>query len=384
MAFKFFAGPRLRLSGIAFGLSALSPFLSAVAARPAWWAQRAVTNNQPADDHAVATLGQLKQFALKARAELEDSLPGGAGSAVNELIAGFGVNLTQLPGVTAAQSSTYGTAPNDAPASRAIDGKTDGNYTNGSVSHTAGDTATPWWQVDLGASRAIRTIEIWNRTDSHGSRTVKFYLLVSLSNMQGRTLASLLEDPAVWKSDKITQPPSPSLKVQVGNRAGQYVMVRLAADAPEPYLHLAEVKVRGVANPNAKPPDDLAVVTLGQLKAVAKPFYQRLIAVGYRNAYPWSNSVLPPADDAMACIGQVKRIFDFDPAFVDAAHDVNGNGVPDWWDLANLGPFPPLSNPTADSDGDGASNAQEATAGTDPVKKDNPAVQLSAYGFAAP
>jgi hypothetical protein len=35
--------------------------------------------------------------------------------------------------------------------------------------------------------------------------------------------------------------------------------------------------------------DDYAVLTLGQLKAVAQVFYDQLIAVGYTNAYPWGN-----------------------------------------------------------------------------------------------
>lgn len=79
------------------------------------------------------------------------------------------------------------------------------------------------------------------------------------------------------------------------------------------------------ANPTT-PPDDFAAVNLGQLKAVAKPVYDRLIAVGYTNAYPWANSANAQDDFAMANIGQAKNLFAF-----DVAKDTRGVGVADWW-----------------------------------------------------
>jgi hypothetical protein len=64
-----------------------------------------------------------------------------------------------LAGV-ATQSGTYA----DAEARRAIDGNTDGDYNNKSVSHT--ETADdPWWEVDLGAEENLDKIVVWNRTD---------------------------------------------------------------------------------------------------------------------------------------------------------------------------------------------------------------------------
>jgi len=39
-------------------------------------------------------------------------------------------------------------------ASRAIDGNTDGNWNNGSVTHT-NSTTNAWWQVDFGQTRSI-------------------------------------------------------------------------------------------------------------------------------------------------------------------------------------------------------------------------------------
>ena len=53
-------------------------------------------------------------------------------------------------------------------------------------------------------------------------------------------------------------------------------------------------------------------VNQGQLKDMAKSFYDRLIAVGYTNAYPWTTTTADDAGSAMANVGQVKNVFNFD------------------------------------------------------------------------
>lgn len=72
----------------------------------------------------------------------------------------------------ASQSSQYA----DAAASRAQDGRTDGDYAKGSVAHT--DTQDdPWWELDLGAEQPIDRLVVWNRTDHQlGSRLEGFRL----------------------------------------------------------------------------------------------------------------------------------------------------------------------------------------------------------------
>lgn len=78
----------LRLAG-ALLVCALVPLL-AFAAAPGWWSQRGVTNSAlPADDYALANQGQLKNLANAAVAELDARLPGGAGDALHDLIAGW-------------------------------------------------------------------------------------------------------------------------------------------------------------------------------------------------------------------------------------------------------------------------------------------------------
>jgi hypothetical protein len=65
----------------------------------------------------------------------------------------------------ASQSSIYG----DAAADRAKDGKEDGVYANGSVTHT-NEEANPWWLLDLGEVKDIGKIVVHNRADGCGDR----------------------------------------------------------------------------------------------------------------------------------------------------------------------------------------------------------------------
>jgi regulator of chromosome condensation (RCC1) repeat-containing protein/Regulator of Chromosome Condensation (RCC1) repeat protein len=63
----------------------------------------------------------------------------------------------------------------------------------------------------------------------------------------------------------------------------------------------------------ASPPtNDFAPVNLGQLKRVAQPFYDRLIALGIVDHYPWLGSSNLSDDFAVANIGQVKNLFSFE------------------------------------------------------------------------
>jgi hypothetical protein len=59
----------------------------------------------------------------------------------------------------ATQSTTvYGGVPE-----RAVDGNTDGDYNNQSVTHTEPDGMNPWWEVDLGGVRKIEALRVYNR-----------------------------------------------------------------------------------------------------------------------------------------------------------------------------------------------------------------------------
>jgi len=84
-------------------------------------------------------------------------------------------------------------------SSLAVDGNTDGNYANGSVTHTLDGNAAmePWWQVDLGSTVAIDSIRIWNRTDCCDQRLKGFYLFVSNTVLNDTTLAGTITQTGV-------------------------------------------------------------------------------------------------------------------------------------------------------------------------------------------
>jgi hypothetical protein len=108
--------------------------------------------------------------------------------------------------------------------------------------------------------------------------------------------------------------------------------------------------------------DNYAAVNIGQVKTVAVPFYDRLIAIGYTDKYPWAGSTAPVNDFAPANIGQVKNLFSF-----DVATDTDGDGMPDWWERTH-GLDPNSNDASLDPDGDGLDNLHEYLAGGDPHK----------------
>jgi hypothetical protein len=92
----------------------------------------------------------------------------------------YGYNLAL--GKPATQSSIY---PHriHAVAGYAVDGNTDGEFLNGSTTHTKKEQGN-WWQVDLGSKKNINQIIIYNRTDCCANR---------LSNYQVSTWYSLCQ-----------------------------------------------------------------------------------------------------------------------------------------------------------------------------------------------
>jgi YVTN family beta-propeller protein len=151
-------------------------------------------------------------------------------------------------GKPATQSSTYSVLS----ASRAVDGNTNGNITGGSVSHTGDASAHEWWQVDLGQASRVDTVQIWSRTDCCVDRLRHFVLFVSATDMTGRTLEQLTQDPGVVVrrvGDSFT---NPNIAIPV-HATGRYVRVQLtgwnyleqASARGWRYLHLAEVQVFG-------------------------------------------------------------------------------------------------------------------------------------------
>ena len=117
-----------------------------------------------------------------------------------------------------------------------------------------------------------------------------------------------------------------------------------------------------------------APANLGQLKAVAKPFYDRLLAAGYHTRqnlishgasgwpfnYPWNPATPVSENYTSANLGQLKMIFSF-----DISTDGDTDGLSDWWELKWFGNL--ASDAGMNNDSDGLTNLEEFRLGTDPM-----------------
>jgi hypothetical protein len=145
---------------------------------------------------------------------------------------------SSAPVTSAAVTTQSSTLPGTPPASVAMDGNTDGNFFDGSVTATNLE-ANPWWQVDLGASTAIGSIVIWNRTDCCASRLSDYWVFVSDTPFLATDTPATLQFRAGTFASHQTTAPNPSTSVSV-NAQGRYARVQLSSPG---YLSLAEVQV---------------------------------------------------------------------------------------------------------------------------------------------
>jgi uncharacterized delta-60 repeat protein len=141
--------------------------------------------------------------------------------------------------LAAGQTATQSSEGWGGTAALANDGNADGYYWDGSVTHTQYESQ-PWWQVDLGVTRTISSIQLWNRSDCCTERLSNFYVFVSDAPFTSTDVQTTLNQPGVSGYYTAGEGGAPSTIVV--NRTGRYVRVQLAGSS---YLSLAEVKVWG-------------------------------------------------------------------------------------------------------------------------------------------
>ena len=127
-------------------------------------------------------------------------------------------------------------------ASRAIDGNTSGVWGDASISHTAPDDPAPYWQVDLGESRVLQRIVLWNRTDCCPSRLQNFRVSILDVDQQEEHGEDFFTDLVGF--------PDPDLEIALADGTeGRFVRVDSLGpnDAGEMFVSLAEVQVYGPA-----------------------------------------------------------------------------------------------------------------------------------------
>ncbi|WP_372752097.1 carbohydrate-binding protein [Mariniflexile sp.] len=138
-----------------------------------------------------------------------------------------------LNGLASQSTTAY-----DAPAERAIDGNTDGDFNNGSVSHTAPLDNDKWWQVDLGEDKKIEYITIYNRTQQSYSERLNNFTVNIIDSENNTVFSQFFVDY-----------PDPSVNINTGSGGviGQIVKISKSSDEP---ITLAEVEVYGIDIPN--------------------------------------------------------------------------------------------------------------------------------------
>lgn len=154
----------------------------------------------------------------------------------------------QIPHMGTGESSSQSSTSSGGHASRAIDGKIDGFYWNGSVTHTA-NTSNPWWQVDLGSDKAnivIQNIDIWNRVDCCMDHLKKYFVFVSDVPFNSDNVFTILNQAEDGSGNvsayEINNGDRQLQSIPIG-RTGRYVRVQLLTNNP---LSLAEVRIVAV------------------------------------------------------------------------------------------------------------------------------------------
>ena len=124
----------------------------------------------------------------------------------------LGANLA-LTGTASQSSTAYGGL-----ASRAIDGNRDGVFTDNSVTHTDPNGTNEYWITDLGGTKVVESITLWNRADCCGARMSN--LRVSLLDAGSNVISSA----DILNANPVSQGGARSFPLPYGS-TGRYVKV---------------------------------------------------------------------------------------------------------------------------------------------------------------
>ncbi|GAA1528273.1 alpha-L-fucosidase [Kribbella lupini] len=123
-------------------------------------------------------------------------------------------------------------------STRAQDGNTNGAWSGSSLSNTTSE-ANPWWQADLGTSKPLTSVRVFNRTDCCTDRLRDFYVLTSDRPFASTDLQQTLRQPGVTAIRVRNIGADKSLDLR---GTARYVRIQSTLTG---YLTLAEVQIFG-------------------------------------------------------------------------------------------------------------------------------------------
>ncbi|WNJ90044.1 discoidin domain-containing protein [Bosea sp. 685] len=147
---------------------------------------------------------------------------------------------SELVNLALHRQATESSTLSGAQPAAAVDGNIDGVFANGSTTHTGLQTG-PWWEVDLGSSKSIHSIEIWNRIDCCGDRLRNFWVLASDTRLPAEASAGETAKRSDVNSMFRRGSTCQMTRVRAGFNA-RFVRIQLEGTD---YLSLAEVRVIG-------------------------------------------------------------------------------------------------------------------------------------------
>ena len=115
-----------------------------------------------------------------------------------------------------------------------MDGAGSGGASYPNVTHTNG-ALYDWWQVDLGASYSIATIDVANRTDCCGERLADYWVFVSDTPFTaGENPLTLPYRAGTFSTHQVLQP-NPTVTIPLGGVTGRYVRCSSTPTTPCPW-----------------------------------------------------------------------------------------------------------------------------------------------------